>query len=344
MPHRSLLPVLILLVACGAQSAGTNAVFRESGAYLTLLEAPPYPPIERLGPEPVEQTLETRRWLHAERIEARELPLLRRIKSGAMGNFGGLEWRWRDGPENGGLGHLTGTLYFLRAPEETLRRYTSSPLYQAAQGDFARTDQERIVRQWAETIGRDVASEGFANMQVPTLNVALPRAEFERRAQAKGWRLPRNLMLRLDPRAEPDLPAISPDLAPLIRAFPHAQRLGGPTPDIATYDAIVVRDGCFFTTRRATTIRSSNFPWVSASIATARAMSPSGRVMRTTGAGWGASGPGCNWARARRGARLRPISRKRAMRGRWSPSPPSIRRWDTGRAGSLCVSIGTGSG
>jgi hypothetical protein len=246
MPHRTLLAALGLLVACGPESALTEAAAQKTSQYLTVTEAPPYPPIERLGPEPVEQTLEDRRWLFAQRLEERELPLLRRIKREEMGNFGGLEWRWSDGPENGGLGRLTGIVCFLREPEQTLARYARSGLYQAAQADFARIDQDRIVRQWAETIGPDVASERFANMQVPTLDVALPRAEFERRARTEGWRLPRNLRLRLNPRAEPDLPAVSADLKPLIRVFPQEQRLGGPTPDIATYDAIVLRDGCFF--------------------------------------------------------------------------------------------------
>ena len=246
MLHRTFLAALGLLAACETESAVTEAAAPKSGGYLSVIEAPPYPPIERLGPEPVEQTLETRRWLFAERIEERELPLLRRIKREALGNFGGVEWRWRDGPENGGLGRVSGIVYFVREPEPTLARHTRSTLYQAAQADFARTDQDRIVRQWAETIGRDVASEGFANMQVPTLDVALPRAEFEHRARTERWRLPRNLRLRLNPRAEPDLPAVSADLKPLIRAFPQEQRLGGPTPDIATYDAIVLRDGCFF--------------------------------------------------------------------------------------------------
>jgi hypothetical protein len=83
-------------------------------------------------------------------------------------------------------------------------------------------------------------------MQVPTLTVALPRREFERRAREEGWRLPSNLKVRLDPRAEPDLPAISEDLKPLIRALPQDRQLSGPVPDIATYDAVVLRDGCLF--------------------------------------------------------------------------------------------------
>jgi hypothetical protein len=246
MPRRSVLAALSLLVACGSQSGSTGAVVESAGEFLTVLEAPPYPPIERLGPEPVADTVERRRWLFEERFEERELPLLRRIKRETMGNFGGVEWRWSDGPQNGGLGQLTGILYFLREPEQTLARYTTNPMYRAAQAAFARSDQDSIVRQWAERIGRDVASEGFHNMQVPTLDVALPRAEFQQLVRAKGWRLPRNLKLRLNPRAEPDLPAVAADLKPLIRAFPQEQRLSGPTPDIATYDAIVVRDGCFF--------------------------------------------------------------------------------------------------
>lgn len=246
MPRRFALAALALLVACGSESGTTGAVAQKTSEYLTVLEAPPYPPIERLGPEPVPQTPERRRWLFEERVEERELPLLRRIKREEMGNFGGVEWRWRDGAQNGGLGELTGIVYFLREPEKTLAGYTRSPLYRAARGDFARSDQDRIVRGWAETIGRDVAYEGYGNMQVPHLTVALPRAEFEQLARTKGWRLPINLELRLEPRAEPDLPAVPADLQPLVRVFPQQRRLSGPLPDIATFDAIVLRDGCFF--------------------------------------------------------------------------------------------------
>lgn len=246
MSPRFLLAGLALLVACGSEAGTTGPVRQEADRYLTILEAPPYPPIERLEPEPVPQTRERRRWLFERRVEERELALLRRIKREEMGNFGGVEWQWRDGAQNGGLGELTGIVYFMRSPQATLARYTRSPLFQAAQADFARSDQDMIVRRWAETIGRDVASEGFYNMQVPTLDVALPRAEFEQLARSKKWRLPANLKLRLNPRAEPDLPAVPAELQPLIRAFPQQPRLSGPTPDIGTFDAIVLRDGCFF--------------------------------------------------------------------------------------------------
>jgi hypothetical protein len=246
MPRRSLLAALCVVVACGSPPAPTNAVAPYEGGYLTVLEAPPYPPITRLGPDPVEQTLENRRWQFASRYEERELLLLRRIKREAVGSFGGVEWRWRDGPENGGLGELTGIVYFLREPANTLARFTRSPRYKAAQGDFARTDQEKIARLWAEKVGLTVASERFGNMEIPGLDVALSRAEFERRARKEGWRLPRNLKIRLNSRAEPNLPAVSPELKAAIRAFPQEQRLSRPSPDIATFDAIVLRDGCFF--------------------------------------------------------------------------------------------------
>ena len=246
MPYRSTLAAFVLLAACGPAAGSSDEGERERARYLTVLEAPPYPPIERLGPEPVTQTREHRRWLFEERLEERELALLRRIKRETMGDFGGIEWRWRDGPQNGGLGELTGIVYFLRDPDRTLARYTRSPLYRAAQGDFARSDQDAVARRWAETIGHDAASPRFANMQVPALDVALPRAEFEERARTTGWGIPVNLQLRFNPGAEPDLPAVPADLAPLIRAFPQQARLTGPVPDIATFDAVVLRDGCFF--------------------------------------------------------------------------------------------------
>jgi hypothetical protein len=245
MPHPCAFAALVLLAACGLQSGTTDDRVQDSG-HLTIVEAPPYPPIERLGPEPAAQAREHRRWLLEKRVEERELALLRRIKRETMGNFGGVEWRWRDGPQNGGLGELTGIVYFLREPEQTLARYTRSPLYRAVRGDFARSDQDAVARRWAETIGEDVAFPGFSNMQVPVLDVAMPRAEFEERARREGWRLPVNLKLRFNPLAEPDLPAVPADLQPLIRAFPQQPRLSGPTPDIATFDAIVLRDGCFF--------------------------------------------------------------------------------------------------
>jgi len=137
---------MALLAACSAggeasrgdtEAAATDNV----RTYATVLEAPPYPPIERLGPAPFERSLEDRRWLFADRVEERNLPLLRRIKRGEMGDFGGIDWRWENGPENDGLGRLTGVAYFLRAPAETLARYTRDPLFRAAKGDFARTDR-----------------------------------------------------------------------------------------------------------------------------------------------------------------------------------------------------------
>ena len=241
---RYLLGLLPLVAACSAQ--GTEGQPQQRGSYATILEAPPYLPIERLGPEPYVPTLQDRRWRFAERMEQRHLPMLRRLKQGEMGNFGGVEWRWQDGPANDGLGTLTGIAYFLRAPEQSLRRYTSDPLFAAAQGDFSRVDQDAVTRQWAERIGRDIASEGFGNMSTPWLSIAVPRKDFEILRAEKGWDIPVNLTLRFSERAEPDLPAIAPDIAGDIRYFPASDRLAGPTPDIATYDAIVLRDGCFF--------------------------------------------------------------------------------------------------
>lgn len=249
-----------MIVAC---SQGGPAKERDSQApdlligkarYATILEAPPRTPIPRLAQEPYTRTLDDRRFFFADRIEQRNLPLLRRIKSEQMGNFGGVEWRWRDGPENAGLGRLTGIVHFLRAPEATLARYTRDPLFRAAKGDFARTEQERIAVSWANRIGAgiptpefsQIAYAEFGNMRVPRLRIAMPKREYETRAKGAGWSLPSNLQLWFDPMADPDLPSVSPDIAPLIRAFPQQPRLSGPTPDIATYDAVVLRDGCFF--------------------------------------------------------------------------------------------------
>jgi hypothetical protein len=243
------------MVACSQGGpANDHAAAQGRPRYATILEAPPRTPIPRLGPEPYTRTVEDRRFFYADAIEQKNLPLLRRIKSEHMGNFGGVEWRWRDGPETGGLGRLTGLVYFLSAPEATLSRYTRDPLFRAAKGDFSRTDQDRVARTWAARIGTgiapadfgQVASPEFGNMRVPRLRIAMPRREFEARAKAEGWRLPANLILRFDPMADPDLPAVDAVVAPLIRAFPQEARLGGPTPDIATFDAVVLRDGCFF--------------------------------------------------------------------------------------------------
>ena len=242
---RSLAFLLPTLAACG-QASSADKVAKEDGSFATVLEAPPYAPIERLGPEPYMPSLEDKRWRFSSSTEERNLPMLRRLKKGEMGNFGGIEWRWRDGPENGGLGKLTGVTYFLRAPEQSLRRYTSDPLFTAAKGDFSRIDQDAVTRAWAERIGRDIASEGFGNMRTPELSIAIPRSEFEALRLENGWDIPANLTLRFSAWAEPDLPAISPDVANDLRYFPTSDRMAGPTPDVATYDTIVLRDGCFF--------------------------------------------------------------------------------------------------
>lgn len=254
MTRRCPLAAVLLVAICAAcgdvspgEAGGAPRTGKgDAGHFATLLEAPPYPPIERLGPEPFERSLEEKRWFHADQVEERHLPLLRRIKAGEMGNFGGVEWRWDDGPENGALGRLTGVVYFLRSPAETLARYTRDPLFPAAKGDFARTDQERTTREWVDRIGPSAVSASYGNMTLPELHITIPRAEFGAQARENGWRLPANLALRFDPRAEPDLPVVADDVSSLIRAFPHEPRLSGPTPDIASFDAVVLRDGCFF--------------------------------------------------------------------------------------------------
>lgn len=236
--------ILPMLAACSqASSAGEAA---RDGSYATILEAPPYRPIGRLGPEPYTPTLNDKRRLFASSAEERYLPMLRRLKKGEMGNFGGIEWRWRDGAENGGLGTLTGIAYFLRDPQRSLRRYTTDTLFTAAKGDFSRVEQDAVTRHWAERIGRDIASEGFGNMSTPWLSIAIPRERFEALREQEGWAIPANLTLRFSEWAEPDLPAVAPEMADDIRYFPTSDRVAGPTPDLATFDAIVLRDGCFF--------------------------------------------------------------------------------------------------
>ncbi|MXO76173.1 hypothetical protein GRI40_13220 [Altererythrobacter aerius] len=64
----------------------------------------------------------------ADQLERQHLPMLRRLKKGEIGNFGGIEWRWSDGPENDGLGTVQGIAWFLREPAASLARYTSDPL------------------------------------------------------------------------------------------------------------------------------------------------------------------------------------------------------------------------
>lgn len=54
------------------------------------------------------------------------------------------------------------------------------------------------------------------------------------------------LPLHFEPGTEPDLPAVPVDMKDSVRHFPTEAAMAGPTPDLATYDAIVLRDGCFF--------------------------------------------------------------------------------------------------
>ena len=52
--------------------------------------------------------------------------------------------------------------------------------------------------------------------------------------------------MRFSTYLEPDLPQIADDVKADIRHFPASDRMATPTPDLATYDTIVLRDGCFF--------------------------------------------------------------------------------------------------
>ncbi len=234
----------MLLAACSAP--GDASPTKTSNSYETVLEAPPYTPITRLGPEPYTPTVHDRRWQFADRLEHQHLPMLRRLKAGEIGNFGGIEWRWADGPQSGGLGTVTGIVYFVNKPTSSLRRYTDNTLFQPARGDFARTDQDRVARDWAERIGQDIASPGFGNMDAPWLDIRISRNAFEAMRDERGWDVPTNLILKVSHWAEPDLPAVPDSLKASIRYLPAETVLAGPTPDIATYDAIVLRDGCFF--------------------------------------------------------------------------------------------------
>ncbi|GAA5053515.1 hypothetical protein GCM10023208_15570 [Erythrobacter westpacificensis] len=229
------------LAACSAQNSGAD-----NDGYATIVEAPPYTPITRLGPDTYVPTVEDRRMRFAEALENQHLPMLRRLKRGEIGNFGGIEWRWTDGPENDGLGTVQGIAFFLRDPAASLARYTSDPLFRAGQADFSRSDQDRIVRDWAERIGPERAYPGFGNMSVPWLSIVMPRAGFDTLRKEQGWDIPANLLLRFEPRANPDLPPLAPDVAGQIRYFAQAELSSVPPPALASFDAIVLRDGCFF--------------------------------------------------------------------------------------------------
>lgn len=234
----------VLASGCSQPSGAAQA--RDGTRFGTILEAPPRTPILRLGPAPYERTLEDRRFFFADEVEQRHLPIFRRIKAEQMGNLGGVEWRWQDGRQNGGLGQLTGVVFFLRDPSATLAIYSKDPLFKPAKGDFLRQEQNSVAVEWARRIGNAAASAEYGNVRVPRLRVLLPRTEFERRRRAEGWRLPANLEIRLDPLAEPDLPAVAPDVAPLLRAYPQQSQFAGASPDVATFDAVVLRDGCLF--------------------------------------------------------------------------------------------------
>ena len=140
------------LAACSAQNSGADR-----DGYATIVEAPPYTPIETLGPAAYTPTVEDRRMRFGDQLEQQHLPMLRRLKKGELGNFGGIEWRWSDGPENDGLGTVQGIAWFLREPAASLVRYTSDPLFRAEQAGFSRSDQDRIVRECAVAFHRHAA-------------------------------------------------------------------------------------------------------------------------------------------------------------------------------------------
>ena len=101
------------------------------------------------------------------------------------------------------------------------------------------------MREWEQRIGPEIASAGFGNMSVPWLSIFMARAEFDTLREKRGWKLPANLLLRFEPRANPDLPPVAPDVAGQIRYFAQAEISSVPPPALASFDAIVLRDGCF---------------------------------------------------------------------------------------------------
>ncbi|WP_160611977.1 hypothetical protein [Tsuneonella aeria] len=60
-------------------------------------------------------------------------------------------------------------------------------------------------------------------MSVPWLSIVMPRTEFDALRKKKGWKIPANLPLRFEPRANPDLPPIASDVAGQIRYFAQTE-------------------------------------------------------------------------------------------------------------------------
>ena len=165
--------------------------------------------------------------------------LMRRLRAEQRGNYTDAELIHR--PDWAYL------IYFKRQPEQTLRKYTRNPRFQARSARYTEEELRAISETWVERFRQERLFTGYGiNARQGRLDVDMIVSEEEYAAIAarKGWEpLPDFLQLRFE--KGPVGPAVEPALASAVRIFPQSNRNLGIHHQAGYSGRIVLRHGCF---------------------------------------------------------------------------------------------------
>jgi hypothetical protein len=139
-------------------------------------------------------------------------------------------------------------IYFKRAPQATLARYTKNPRFKAGAAKYTRVELERLTKTWIERLNSERLTAGYgmnARQGRADVDMVVSAEEFAAIARSKGWGQPPEY-LNLKFETAPVGLAVDPRVAGGIRIFPQGDRNLGATNQAALGGKIVLRNGCFF--------------------------------------------------------------------------------------------------
>jgi hypothetical protein len=224
-------------------------VFGPSG-YLTVEQAPPSTPVPDQPKPPSDKTIyaeiagvsneEAQRRLEQQQALRPEFErLMRQLRTREKGNYTDAELIHR--PDWAYL------IYFKQRPEETLRRYTRNPRFQARSARYTDEELRSLSQVWVDRLSKERLLTGFginARQGRVEVDMIVSEEEYTGIASRNAWEpLPDYMRLRFG--EAPTGPAVDPEVAPGIRLFPQSDRNLGLHHQAGFSGRIVLRDGCF---------------------------------------------------------------------------------------------------
>lgn len=138
-------------------------------------------------------------------------------------------------------------IYFKRQPEQTLRKYTRNPRFQARSAPYTEEELRTLSKAWVDRLSQERLFTGYGvNARQGRLDVdmVVGEDEFATIAERNGWEpIPGYLNLKFD--KPPVGPAVEQGLASSIRIFPQSDRNLGLHNQAGYSGRIILRDGCF---------------------------------------------------------------------------------------------------